>query len=1495
MAGETRWHRLPLARVISSLLVMLVASLLLAPAVPALAKTDPASVTMKDGESYNISDYTQATMLVCDAEGTYYLSGTSSNTILDIKVPSGQTATFYLNNMSMTPSEAALGGSDDKASAILVEETGGTVNLCTLPEVTATFSSKGSAPAIRKDGRSTKLVFSTRNPNDPGTLVARASEGATRTCGIGGGKHYTHLDDHVTGNMTFESGNVEAYGSHGYNSITTGTGGPGIGASWGGNVDGLTFCGANVKAVAGDLSAAGIGTTTGSAVVMTLTTTVNHITISGGTVDASHYIKQESDWAEIYGGAGIGGGNAGSLDNLTITGGTVNASGSTGIGGGSNGDGHNIKISGGNVNAHGVTCGIGGGMTESGLDSYFTCDGPDDFMDPTEGESGLGSSSSPKSSSDGSAQSGGKYVFGNCYVYISGGTVNAETVSLQQNQDGVGIGSWHCTDDPSGEVVIVGGNVTAEGSGQGAGIGCGRFGSLKRICIAGGTVSATGGKDACGIGRMLKIRGDTSDITPCDCVVKLIEITGGTVTATGGSGVSHDIGAYKTCKFLKWDRTLVKITGGNVRTAHGADGVFGDPKTGDSKDAVYLAKIRLENFDEPIVNPGEAVSKLNILNGSDTYEYNTNDMKVFQDDTELWVWLPAGATVSEADLADDYVAGASVFNGCVESKKKGVDDGVLYPAITADLNVSTSGTLPWDAHNGTAQLKWGDTKATKLEDAVWPHHVVTGYYLNDPASELMEPGGTLEPNVSGYTSADGKFTGLTKEAFKNHLQLYAKWDDCKYNIRFDANKPRNASHDVSGTMAGQSTSYDTQVELATNAYSLKGWIFRGWNTKADGSGMSFSDRSTVVRLTDEDGATVVLYAQWEPWEYYVSFSAGNGTGTMGSVMMSYDQTSTLPSCGFTNPGHTFRGWMPYGRVGNYYADCAKVVNLCTFDRDGVPQGLALVAKWAASGCVTVMVTNNDVPVEHLSDALSLENQQGTKYGIFVDAGEPGLYTAPNVPAGTYRVLLSGYDTTDRTVEVDDSSTGQATLAYCTVSIESDPHGTSWAKSKGTTQVDNVLVSSNLDIGTDVEADSGYSFGYYTSSLCRPTWEGWDQTTRNQSIQVNGQTIIQAHLDPIKYQVSFDANGGEGNAKAQNMTYDEPQNLFANTFTRVGYDFAGWNTVPDGSGTPYDDGASVENLAATDGATVKLYAQWTPHGYFVNYLPNGGSGLMADQKIYYDDETTLKANEYTREGCHFTGWNTAADGSGTAYADGASVKNLASDDGASVTLYAQWEHDVYTVVYDPNDGSGQPWSEDVWVESQFLAPFCSYYRTGLGFTSWNTMADGSGTTYAPGSIISPLSAGETMTLYAQWRPYVYTIDFDANAGSTGGSATGSMNAQTIDYGDSATLAPNEFAIAGYTFAGWNTASDGSGTSYADGTEVVSKVENGDETITLYAQWTSNGGPVNPANPVNPDGGSGTEGAGAVPVTGDGSSPAFVLALSVFGCMSVLVGLRRHRKA
>ena len=148
--------------------------------------------------------------------------------------------------------------------------------------------------------------------------------------------------------------------------------------------------------------------------------------------------------------------------------------------------------------------------------------------------------------------------------------------------------------------------------------------------------------------------------------------------------------------------------------------------------------------------------------------------------------------------------------------------------------------------------------------------------------------------------------------------------------------------------------------------------------------------------------------------------------------------------------------------------------------------------------------------------------------------------------------------------------------------------------------------------------------------------------------------------------------------------------------RPGYTFDGWwvdsinpngqkdagEQVTDGNGTV------VANLQ-TDGIDQDwvLYSEWTENKYNIAFNANGGSGSTAGiNNVLYSADTKLTANGFSRTGYTFTGWNTKADGTGTAYADGATVSKLTATNGATVTLYAQWSINKYTVTFKKTDGT-----------------------------------------------------------------------------------------------------------------------------------------------------------------------------------------------------------------
>ncbi|MBR6548238.1 MAG: InlB B-repeat-containing protein [Clostridia bacterium] len=162
--------------------------------------------------------------------------------------------------------------------------------------------------------------------------------------------------------------------------------------------------------------------------------------------------------------------------------------------------------------------------------------------------------------------------------------------------------------------------------------------------------------------------------------------------------------------------------------------------------------------------------------------------------------------------------------------------------------------------------------------------------------------------------------------------------------------------------------------------------------------------------------------------------------------------------------------------------------------------------------------------------------------------------------------------------------------------------------------------------------------------------------------------------------------------------------------------------------------------------------------------NTGEGTMEAIEVVNGTvtvpECTMTKNLYV-----FTGWNTNADGSGTAYAAGDVLK---TDE--SVTLFAQWikegvEVTELRITYNANGGEGVTEDTDTYLPGfEAMTQFCGFTREGYTFYQWNTKADNTGDVY--GEFV-PVMFGETdIVLYAIWyNNATGQLDVPGNTGNT----------------------------------------------------------------------------------------------------------------------------------
>lgn len=249
------------------------------------------------------------------------------------------------------------------------------------------------------------------------------------------------------------------------------------------------------------------------------------------------------------------------------------------------------------------------------------------------------------------------------------------------------------------------------------------------------------------------------------------------------------------------------------------------------------------------------------------------------------------------------------------------------------------------------------------------------------------------------------------------------------------------------------------------------------------------------------------------------------------------------------------------------------------------------------------------------------------------------------------------------------------------------------------------VTVNFQIGFNYGGKNGYGASY--SITCDGQTQNGTATFSVPS--ANGQGMKWANIDTKTFRVTLDKSG---QAKTISIS-------------------AGINT-----------GVSPSYVSASTTYTLDAVTwEWS-----VNYNANGGYGDTCVDYITYKSAYTTRANWFKRVGYTFTGWNESLNGSGTSWTDYIN-KTWTWTYTKSITLYAQWKINTYTVSYNANGGSGAPGNQTKTYGSNLALSSTKPTRTNYNFKGWSKDKNAVTATYSAGDVYTEDTA---VTLYAVWE-------------------------------------------------------------------------------------------------------------------------------------------------
>lgn len=768
-------------------------------------------------------------------------------------------------------------------------------------------------------------------------------------------------------------------------------------------------------------------------------------------------------------------------------------------------------------------------------------------------------------------------------------------------------------------------------------------------------------------------------------------------------------------------------------------------------------------------------------------------------------------------------------------------DGTLTASandsIIDDLSFRLAYKLSYDGNGGTGQV---------------PSHTETG------RTETAASGTDGTVRLTADKSAEPE-SGTIADDRRVLTDTTARQDDgtSQRTITRSDGSVRVETIADTGAVSGCQVYYPagTRITLATAKADSDCWdssqigktnrTFYGWSANTDANDRDVPVGDTMDRNTLNANVRTeivmparakTVYALWAinpTLSYNVNAPAGsNAPGTPASQTVPYNTAAADKSgwaAGDTGkiPGYRFDGWYTAPNGGNKYDFNTPLTNNVT-----------VYAHWVGNGYTVRFAGNGATGGNTPDQAFQYNIGQNLHRNGFVRNG----YTFTGWKrADNQQAYGDGQWVTNLTTQPNGIVTMVAQWSANEAHIRYNPNPPAGKTTggQGTPNWDG-HTGDTPAIGGNGWTIDGYTFAGWTTS---PDGSG-TKYAPGASWTANGTLTLYAQWTPGEAGLTYDGNGATGGkTDPQNGVTDQKVNVRQNGFTRDGYTFVRWDTQADCRGKAVNPG----DKWTLQGSST-LYACWAGVAQTLTYHGNGATGgNTAAQSGHTGDELTTNANGFTRDGYTFVRWDTAKDGSGTAYGEGKNGVGRYTMKPAGNDLYAIWQANPASIRYRDDYGATGSTPDTTGVTGQNVTIAQNgFTRPGYTFTGWArdrrtdpSLQPGGRYTLTPG----------TTTLWAQWKADPAHLIYNSNSGSTSQTRrTDGVVDQTL------TVIANPFTRSGYTFTGWNTQADGRGKAYAAGNGfrlVADAKSNPVNTTVLYAQWRIN----RVALKFDPNGGTG----------------------------------------